>query len=79
MSKTSLEELFLLVKNSNEEAFDELYHRTWQKLYEIAFRRLRDADTAKEIIQDLYNRIMGKTRAKSNSGRRPLPLPGRSF
>jgi len=64
MSKTSLEELFLLVKNSNEEAFDELYHRTWQKLYEIAFRRLRDEDTAKEIIQDLYIELWEKRERK---------------
>lgn len=54
MGNTSLEDLFLLVKESNEDAFDELYHRTWKKLYELAFRRLKDEGTAKEIIQDLY-------------------------
>ncbi|MDR2275838.1 MAG: sigma-70 family RNA polymerase sigma factor [Sphingobacterium sp.] len=54
MRSMSLEDLFLLVKESNEGAFDELYHRSWKKLYEIAFRRLQDENVAKEIVQDIY-------------------------
>ncbi|WP_104382955.1 RNA polymerase sigma factor [Sphingobacterium sp. HMA12] len=54
MRSMSLEDLFLLVKESNEGAFDELYHRSWKKLYEIAFRRLQDENIAKEIVQDIY-------------------------
>ncbi|WP_448137958.1 hypothetical protein [Sphingobacterium siyangense] len=54
MCNSSLEDLFLLVKESNEDAFDELYHRTWKKLYEIALRRLQHENKAKEVIQDLY-------------------------
>ncbi|WP_293946975.1 RNA polymerase sigma factor [Sphingobacterium sp. UBA7249] len=54
MRNMSLEDLFLLVKESNEGAFDELYHRTWKKLYGIAVRRLQDENVAKEIVQDIY-------------------------
>jgi RNA polymerase sigma factor, sigma-70 family len=42
------------VKESNKGAFDELYHRSWKKLYGIAVRRLQDENVAKEIVQDIY-------------------------
>ncbi|WP_346067231.1 RNA polymerase sigma factor [Sphingobacterium siyangense] len=65
MCNSSLEDLFLLVKESNEDAFDELYHRTWKKLYEIALRRLQHENTAKEVIQDLYIDLWEKRHRKT--------------
>lgn len=60
MCNKNLEDLFLLIKESNEEAFDELYNRTWKKLYQQAFQRLRDENVAKEVIQDLYVELWEK-------------------
>ncbi|MBB2951683.1 MULTISPECIES: RNA polymerase sigma factor [Sphingobacterium] len=50
----SLEELYLLVKRSDVDAYNVLYERTWKGLYQHAFSRLNDELISKEIVQDVY-------------------------
>lgn len=35
-------------------AFDEIYRRYWQKLYAIAYNRLKDQATAEDIVHDIF-------------------------
>jgi RNA polymerase sigma-70 factor (ECF subfamily) len=35
-------------------AFEEIYNRYWLKLYSAAYKRLRDRETAQEIVQDFF-------------------------
>ena len=50
----SLDELLQLIRESDSLAFDELYRRTWKKLYVHAFQKLRDEDLAKDIVQEVF-------------------------
>jgi len=56
----SLDELFNLVKQSDESAFTELYERTWKKLFLIAKQKLKDESYAKELVQDIYIDLWNK-------------------
>jgi len=46
--------LFCLFKEGSGKAFDEIYNRYWEKLYNYAFHRTRSKDTAFEIVQDIF-------------------------
>jgi RNA polymerase sigma factor (sigma-70 family) len=46
-----LTELFGL---GNIDAFEEIYNRYWLKLYAAAYKRLKERETAKEIVQDFF-------------------------
>jgi len=35
-------------------AFEEIYNRYWLKLYSAAYKRLKERETAKEIVQDFF-------------------------
>ncbi|QEM10675.1 RNA polymerase sigma-70 factor [Mucilaginibacter rubeus] len=35
-------------------AFEEIYNRYWLKLYAAAYKRLKERETAKEIVQDFF-------------------------
>lgn len=50
----SFDELLQLVRESDSLAFDELYYRTWKKLYTHAFQKLRDEDLAKDVVQEVF-------------------------
>ena len=60
----SLDELFNLVKQSDESAFNELYERTWEKLYLTARQKLKDEFQAKEIVQDVYIDLWNKRKQR---------------
>lgn len=47
------EEVFLLVKQGNSEAFEEIYKRFWQELLDAAYRRVKVQETAMELVQSL--------------------------
>jgi RNA polymerase sigma-70 factor (family 1) len=47
-------DLFSLFKKGSKEAFDEMYSRYWQKLYNYAFHRTQSKDIAFEIVQDIF-------------------------
>ncbi len=53
-STYSDEQLVALLKLSDEEAFNQLYHRYWQKLFYTAGIKLDDPCLAKEIVQDIF-------------------------
>ena len=47
------EELFLLVKQGHKEAFEDIYGRFWQELLDAAYRRVKEPETAMELVQSL--------------------------
>ncbi len=59
-SQTSDLTLFLLIKQSNVKAFEEVYNRYWPALVNAAYKRLHEREKAEDIAQaifiDLYNR-----------------------
>jgi len=47
-------ELRSLLKADDEKAFEEIYQRYWQKLYQSAWKRLKDHELSKDIVQDVF-------------------------
>jgi RNA polymerase sigma-70 factor (ECF subfamily) len=47
------EEVFLMVKQGNKEAFEEIFRRFWQELLDAAYRRVKEQETAMELVQSL--------------------------
>jgi RNA polymerase sigma-70 factor (ECF subfamily) len=45
------------VEQGSRHAFDLLFEKHWSAAYSSAYRRLRDADQAKDIIQDIFTHI----------------------
>ena len=43
-----------LVKSGSTEAFDELYNRYWEKLFNYAYHRIRSKNAAFEMVQDIF-------------------------
>ncbi|HEY9341581.1 MAG TPA: RNA polymerase sigma-70 factor [Hanamia sp.] len=46
-------ELLDLLSKSDEFAFSEIYDRFWQKLFAIAYNRLKEIQTAEDIVHDV--------------------------
>lgn len=46
-------ELLYLLSQNDKAAFTELYNRYWQKLYAIAYNRLKETQTAEDIVHDV--------------------------
>ena len=57
LTKFSDENLLKACIDGDESSFEELYNRYWYKLYTEAFRRLKKAEIAEEIVQDLFTSI----------------------
>jgi RNA polymerase sigma-70 factor (family 1) len=47
-------DLFTLVKESDERAFEELYNRHWPVLFNIACKRLNSKQKAEDIVQNIF-------------------------
>ncbi|UYQ94432.1 RNA polymerase sigma-70 factor [Chitinophaga horti] len=47
------EALFQLVKQGDKAAFDEIYKRYWQELLDAAYKRVKEPETAMELVQEL--------------------------
>lgn len=47
-------ELLDLLAQNDRDAFDALYDRYWELLYYAAYRRLKDKEQCKDIIQDVF-------------------------
>lgn len=47
------DELLLLLKQDNADAFEEIFNRYWKKLYALAFNRLRSKVAAEDVVQDV--------------------------
>lgn len=54
------EQLFLLVKQDDRTAFDELYNRHWLNLFNKAYKRLRDREACCDILQDIFADLWNK-------------------
>ncbi|TKC09679.1 RNA polymerase sigma factor [Pedobacter frigoris] len=48
------QELLINLRKGDRSAFDELYERHWDKVYNQAFKKLHDPDLAKDITQDVF-------------------------
>lgn len=55
--------LLSLLKEGDENAFSEIYHRYFYVLYLHAYNRLREKEQAKDIIQELFSFIWLKRNA----------------
>jgi RNA polymerase sigma-70 factor (ECF subfamily) len=54
------DELVLLLKQAQASAFEEIYNRYWDKLYNYAFKRLHLSEICEEITQDVFTRLWQK-------------------
>jgi RNA polymerase sigma-70 factor (family 1) len=48
------DELMEVVCGGDGQAFDELYNRFWEQCYVFAFRRLKNPDDAKDVVQNVF-------------------------
>jgi len=51
------EELLQLLKDSDEAAFTEIYHRYWDRLFVVAMHRLDNTEEARELVQDIFYNV----------------------
>jgi RNA polymerase sigma factor (sigma-70 family) len=58
-------ELIYLLKKGDELSFTEIYNRYWDKLYFIAYKLLRDTNTAEEIVQEVFLTLWKKRESLS--------------
>lgn len=54
MEHLSDQDLLLLIKKDDHFAFDIIFERHWQSLYQAARVRLNDHDRAKDIVQEIF-------------------------
>jgi RNA polymerase sigma-70 factor (family 1) len=47
------EELVQLMGKDDHNAFTEIYHRYWKRLYALAYDRLRSRELAEDVVQDV--------------------------
>lgn len=51
------DELVLLLKQGQVAAFDVIYGRYWDKLFDAAYKRLRHPEICEEIVQEIFIRF----------------------
>lgn len=47
-------------RRTDRELFVEVYEKYWNKLYEIAYRRLPDKESAEEVVQEIFTDLWEK-------------------
>ncbi|HMI05623.1 MAG TPA: sigma-70 family RNA polymerase sigma factor [Pedobacter sp.] len=50
-------ELIVLFKGSCQHAFKEIYLRYWQKVYQVAYRKVHHKELAEELTQNLFTEL----------------------
>lgn len=65
-------ELLGMLRYSDEHAFNELYNRYWEKLFNAAYKRLKNAEAAEEVVQDLFTDLW--LRRETLNIRQELPV-----
>lgn len=50
-------ELLLQLKKDSSKAFTEFYKRYWQKLFAIAYNRLKEIQSAEDIVHDVFTSL----------------------
>ncbi len=48
------QELTALLREGDETAFVEIYRRNWQRMYNTAYKRLKDAYQCEDIVQNIF-------------------------
>lgn len=58
----NLDDQYLLtqMRGDDESAFHLLYDRYWEQVYNAAYKRLKDADYAKDITQDIFLQLWSR-------------------
>ena len=46
--------LIKLLAQDDEQAFTEIYNRFWQKIFTVAYNRLKEVQTAEDIVHDVF-------------------------
>ncbi|RYF24734.1 MAG: RNA polymerase sigma-70 factor [Flavobacteriales bacterium] len=41
----------------NRKTFEDVYHRYWEKVYAVCYNNIRDVETAKEMVQDIFKSL----------------------
>lgn len=54
------DQLSRLLASGDERAFNEIYNRYWKRLLFVAHKRLRDTETAREVIQRVFLNLWNK-------------------
>lgn len=62
-SNFSDEELTVFLKQGDQIAFTEIYNRYWAEMYYHAFRMLKDEDSSKDVVQDVFSTLWLKSSA----------------
>lgn len=55
------EELTVLLKQGDQLAFTEIYNRYWAEMYHHTFRMLKDEDSSKDVVQDVFSTLWLKS------------------
>ncbi len=55
------EELTVLLKEGDRLAFTEIYNRYWAEMYYHTFRMLKDEDSSKDVVQDIFSTLWLKS------------------
>lgn len=58
--KISDAQLISLLKESNHSAYNEIYHRYFYLIFTHAYKKLRDEEQAKDIVQDVFANLWFK-------------------
>lgn len=53
-SRYQADQLLPLIVNGNSDAYTELYKRYWEKLFGIAYNRLKDVGKAEDVVHDVF-------------------------
>jgi DNA-directed RNA polymerase specialized sigma24 family protein len=54
MEQTGDKELIRLICMSGYAAFEELHRRYWQKLYQLAYRKIGDKQETFDLLQEMW-------------------------
>jgi RNA polymerase sigma-70 factor (family 1) len=57
MTSLSLKDLLILIKSGNARAFRELYNRYKESIFLMVYRRVRDEEESKDIVQDIFLKL----------------------
>jgi RNA polymerase sigma-70 factor (ECF subfamily) len=54
------EQLMVFLKEGNKKAFEEIYHRYWYKLFNVAYHETGTREEAEELVHDLFETLWKK-------------------
>ncbi|HRN55452.1 MAG TPA: RNA polymerase sigma-70 factor [Agriterribacter sp.] len=57
LSQYGSKELLALLKQDSSSAFTQIYHRYWKRLFAIAYNRLKEIETAEDIVHDVFTAL----------------------